>query len=205
MERTAPSRFFSGPSSACLTCARHCPSTSSHSPTTRCRKARHHMLTWHVRGLVVGHTHEDTGLEMQLDRAILGSRSHGSVGMCDSSNCIAAATEVHNSSELQHLTVARDYVRWLQPVGRSLRNGCQTRGGVETAHRFCYTPRALTREHRAAGDSWNAFCAVKAHMHDVQLKELSDSGCPRRYRSDVRADVGLSPQPLRPSGTRHRQ
>lgn len=153
MERTAPSRFFSGPSSACLTCARHCPSTSSHSPTTRCHKARHHVLTWHARGLVVGHTHEDTGLEMQLDRAILGSRSHGSVGMCDSINCIAAATEVHNSSELQHLTVVRDYVRWLQPVGRSLCNGCQTRRGIDAAHGFCFLLHATCTDPRASG-SW---------------------------------------------------
>ena len=61
---------------------------------------------------------------------------------------------------------------------------------------FCYMPRALTPERRAAGDSWNVFCAVK---------ELSDYGCPRRHRSDARADVGLHPQPSRPSGTRYRQ
>ena len=33
-----------------------------------------------LNNLMVGHTHEDIGLEMQLDRGIRGSRSHGSVG-----------------------------------------------------------------------------------------------------------------------------
>ena len=73
--------------------------------------------------------------------------------------------------EVQHLTAVRDYARWLQPVGRSLHNGFQTRGGIETAHSFCYKPRALTPERRAAGDSWDVFCIVKAYMRDVHLNQ----------------------------------
>ena len=73
--------------------------------------------------------------------------------------------------EVHHLTAVRDYARWLQPVGRSLRNGFQTRRGIETAHSFCYKPRALTPERRAAGDSWGAFCTVKAHVRDVHLSQ----------------------------------
>ena len=73
--------------------------------------------------------------------------------------------------EVQHLTAVRDYARWLQPVGRSLHNRFQTRGGIETAHSFCYKPRALTPERRAAGDSWDVFCIVKAYTRDVHLNQ----------------------------------
>ena len=73
--------------------------------------------------------------------------------------------------EVHHLTAVRGYAWWSQPVGRSLHNGFQTRGGIETAHGFCYKPRALTPERRAANDSWDAFCTVKAYMRDVQLNQ----------------------------------
>ena len=72
---------------------------------------------------------------------------------------------------VQHLTAVRDYAKWLRPVGRSLHHGFQTRGGIETAHSFCYKPRALTPEQRAGGDEWDSFCAVKAYMRDVHLNQ----------------------------------